>query len=125
MDRNEEYPQFEFKPFPPRKMLYAAPFAIVIALITHSFVVCRDYYCPKRLADYNARQQAAHKPAQASIQDPVIAVDKDIAVIAVGGSVSVFDTEDFSRAQAVVARGEVDFVSARILLLQMSHAAGV
>lgn len=125
MDRDEEYPQFEFKSFPPRKMLYAALFIIVIALVTQSIVVCRDYYCPKRLADYNARQQAARKPVQASIQDPFIAVDKDIAVIAVGGSVSVFDTEDFSRAQAVVARGEVDFVSARILLLQLSHAAGV
>lgn len=125
MDRNEEYPQFDFKPLPKRKMLYVAPFSIFIALVAQTIVVRRGYYCPKRLADYNARQQAAHKPVQASTQGPVIAVDKDIAVIAVGGSVSVFDTEDFSRAQAVVARGEVDFVSARILLLQLSHAAGV
>lgn len=106
MDRNEEYPQFEFKPFPQRKML--------------------DYYCPKRLADYNARQQAAHPPVQASIQDPVvITVDKDIAMISVGNNISISKTEDFSRAQDVIACGEVDFVSARILLLQLSQAAGV
>lgn len=107
MDHHEDFPDFEFKSFPPRKML--------------------DYYCPKKLAEFNARKEATRERVQATIQSPVfISVNEKRTAIVVDDRLSIFDTDDFARARTVMANGKtgttVDFMSARKLLAQLSQA---
>ena len=127
MDRHEDFPDFEFKSFPPRQMLYASAITTVTALKTYSTVVFSDYYCPKKLAEFNARKEATHKRVQATIQSPVfISVNEKLTAIVVDNRLSIFNTDDFARARTIMAKGKtdntVDFMSARKLLAQLSQA---